>query len=96
MFGPGFLAHKFPKMHIGDGEKHYYFITPQIGPHEKPLRILQDLRRPLHVKNNLNLYAKQIPVVVSFYRQEAWWQEAWLHDRFLHPHQMLCLFIEIV
>lgn len=86
MFRPGFSAHKFPKMLLGDGEKHYHFITPQIGPHEKPLRILQNLRPPLHLKNNLNLYAKKIHVVVSFYR------EAWLHDRFLHPHQM-CLFI---
>ena len=44
MFRPGSPAHSFPKMLLGVGEKHYYFIIPQIGPHEKQLRILLDLQ----------------------------------------------------
>lgn len=56
MLRPRSSSQKFSKTIHGDGEQHYYFITPQIRPHEIQLRILQDLHTPSNTSKITSTY----------------------------------------
>lgn len=66
-------------MLLGRKEGHYYFITPQIGPHEKQLRILQDLQTVSSLQTKSAFMSITISISMASYRRRAC-----LHDSFRH------------